>query len=305
MKICTHISILLLLACHTLNAEESEYMSVEEMLKSGKQWISENVSQELVSRAESTDPETVRQFWRQLQTRFQGEHIIDLAPLKNNARLILAFLEQVKDAQPYAVWLNTRMDYFEVANELRFTIPPPRPSQPRNRTAPSAATQRNVWRKQIENEPLSVGAKHYATKLKPIFVSVGISPELIWLAEVESSFNPSARSPSGAAGMFQFMPATARQYGMSTSPVDERLQPEKSARAAARYLKYLHKRFGTWPLALAAYNAGEGKVSRTLKKHNGKSFADIASFLPAETQLYVPKIEAILMKREGVELQDI
>ena len=73
-----------------------------------------------------------------------------------------------------------------------------------------------------------------------------------------------------------------------------------SARAAARYLRTLHGKFGNWALALAAYNAGEGRVSRTLKKQNAKTFTAIADALPAETRMYVPKVCALIAVRAGV-----
>jgi membrane-bound lytic murein transglycosylase D len=125
---------------------------------------------------------------------------------------------------------------------------------------------------------------------------------------VESSFNSKARSPAGAAGLFQLMPATAESLDLSTGIFgigDERLNSEKSGRAAARYLRQLHKRFGNWPLALAAYNAGEGRVAELLKKHKAHTFEGIANRLPAETQMYVPKVEAIMRKREGVAFADL
>jgi hypothetical protein len=81
---------------------------------------------------------------------------------------------------------------------------------------------------------------------------------------------------------------------------DERTDPEKSARAAAQYLRYLHGRFGDWPLTLAAYNAGEGRVGRTLKRANARTFAEIADALPAETRMYVPKVLATIEVRAGV-----
>jgi membrane-bound lytic murein transglycosylase D len=96
------------------------------------------------------------------------------------------------------------------------------------------------------------------------------------------------------------MPETAKSLGLQTFLPDERTHPEKSARAAAQYLRRLHGRFGDWPLALAAYNAGEGRVSRTLAKQNAKTFAEIADNLPAETRMYVPKVLATIEVRAGL-----
>ena len=140
------------------------------------------------------------------------------------------------------------------------------------------------------------------TKLKPVFAQERVPAELVWLAEVESAFDPRARSPVGAAGLFQLMPATAKRYGLRRWPWDQRYQPEPSARAAAQYLKQLHKQFGDWPLTVAAYNAGEGTVQKLLDRFNTRSFDRIATHLPAETQMFVPKVEATLMRREGVKL---
>jgi membrane-bound lytic murein transglycosylase D len=137
-------------------------------------------------------------------------------------------------------------------------------------------------------------------RVQRVFAEEGVPAELAWLAEAESTFNPRARSPVGAKGLFQFMPETAKGLGLQTFLPDERTDPEKSARAAARYLRHLHARFGDWPLALAAYNAGEGRVSRTLKRENAKTFAEIAGELPAETRMYVPKVLATIEVRAGV-----
>ena len=102
------------------------------------------------------------------------------------------------------------------------------------------------------------------------------------------------------------MPATARRYGLKTTwPFDQRLKPEPSARADAQYLRHLHSQFNDWRLALAAYNAGEGTVQNLLTRHKAATYDAIATHLPAETQLYVPKVEAALLRREGVKLSQL
>lgn len=134
--------------------------------------------------------------------------------------------------------------------------------------------------------------------LKDIFRDEGVPHDLIWLAEIESSLNPNAESKAGAVGLFQFMPATAERFGLQLSPIDDRKKPDKSARAAACYLRQLRKEFGDWALALAAYNAGEGRVSRTMKLHNARTFREVAPHLPSETQKYVPRVMAMMALRE-------
>ena len=165
--------------------------------------------------------------------------------------------------------------------------------------------KRSVWDKQLEKRPLPPRAQNFVPRLKPIFIAGGAPSQLVWLAEVESSFNPRAKSPAGAAGMFQLTSPTAKRLGLSTWLPDERLNPDKSARAAAKYLRYLHGRFGDWRLALAAYNAGESCVDGLLKKYRTRSFDAIANHLPSETQMYVPKCEATLKKREGLTLAEL
>ena len=152
---------------------------------------------------------------------------------------------------------------------------------------------------------MPTGASAWAARLKPFFVAERIPEELVWLAEVESSFQPGARSPVGAVGLFQLMPPTAKSLGLSLRPDDERLQPEKSAGAAAKYLRYLYGRFKDWPLALAAYNAGEGRVLGLMEKRKAGTFDQIATRLPAETQMYVPKMNATLLRREGTTLDKL
>jgi hypothetical protein len=154
-------------------------------------------------------------------------------------------------------------------------------------------------------EDLPPGALIYVSRLKPIFIAEGAPPELVWLAEVESGFDTLARSTSGAVGLFQLMPETAKSLGLTLTPWDQRLQPEKNGRAAAQYLKHLHETFGDWRLSVAAYNGGEGLVSRLLEKHVAHTYNEIAAGLPAETQMYVPKVEAAILRREGIALEKL
>lgn len=126
-----------------------------------------------------------------------------------------------------------------------------------------------------------------------------IPRDLIYLAMIESGYEPSATSPVGAAGVWQFMPRTARSFGLEVSSfVDERRDPIRSTDAAARYLAALHRDLGSWHLAAAAYNAGEGRLGRVLERITRREGGDdvlywiIRPYLPRETREYVPKLLA-------------
>lgn len=123
----------------------------------------------------------------------------------------------------------------------------------------------------------------------------GLPPELVGVAAVESGFDPAALSPKGARGLWQLMPETATRYGMVVnSGRDERLDPLKSTFAAARYLKDLYAQFQDWPLALAAYNAGENRIQRSLDRLGARDFRTLSrhAALPEETRRYVPAVLA-------------
>ncbi|HEY1435142.1 MAG TPA: LysM peptidoglycan-binding domain-containing protein [Thermoanaerobaculia bacterium] len=138
----------------------------------------------------------------------------------------------------------------------------------------------------------------YVPMIQGIFAEEGLPQDLAWIAFIESSFLPHARSPRAAQGVWQFMPRTGRQYGLkSNGVVDERSDPEKATRAAAHYLSYLHEIFGDWYLVMAAYNAGEGKILRAMEKTGARDFWQLA-VTPAirkQTQNYVPAFLASVL----------
>lgn len=132
-------------------------------------------------------------------------------------------------------------------------------------------------------------------RLREIFKEEGLPEDLVYLAHVESAFKTSAYSRARARGIFQFISATGRRYGLEINWwVDERADPEKSARASASYLRDLYEEFGDWKLALAAYNAGEGRVRRSIKVGKTRDYWELISrrFFRRETRNYVPAIFA-------------
>lgn len=118
--------------------------------------------------------------------------------------------------------------------------------------------------------------------------------ELKFLSLIESGLNPRIISYAGAGGLWQFMPATGREYGMKRDAyIDERFDPVKSTEAACIYLKRLYRAFGDWEMALAAYNVGPGNVKRAIRRSGSSSFWGIYNFLPKQTRHYVPQFVAM------------
>jgi membrane-bound lytic murein transglycosylase D len=135
----------------------------------------------------------------------------------------------------------------------------------------------------------------YLGMIREVLRSRGLPEELAYTAMIESGFNPVAVSRMGAKGLWQFMAATARRYGLRVDQwIDERLDPEKSTVAAASYLRDLYDMFGSWTLAQAAYNAGEVKVTRAIRATGSSDFWTLAQtkHLKPETRDFVPAIQA-------------
>ena len=279
------------------------------MLDAAQQFAQENLDPDVLRALQSVDRDKVENFLSHYQEYLRGDYVLDVAQLKDAANGILPVLDAHEETQPYAAWLRSRLDYFDAAEELKSAAPPPpkpEPGKPLPPPAnPSFKAEQELWIRKVAPRPWPKGAAEIVPKLKTIFLREHVPGELVWLAEVESGFDARARSPDGAAGLFQLMPATAKDHGLSLWPRDQRRQPEAAAQAAAKYLRALHKKFGDWRLAVAAYNCGEGTVDRALKRRQAKSYEGIATHLPAETQMYVPKVDATIQHREGVGLEDL
>jgi membrane-bound lytic murein transglycosylase D len=138
-------------------------------------------------------------------------------------------------------------------------------------------------------------AGRYEPMIRKIFAEEGVPQDLIYLAEAESGFYPMALSRAGARGMWQFMASRASGYGLERNWwLDERQDPEKATRAAARHLKDLYAQFGDWYLAMAAYNSGPGNVQHAVQRTGYADFWELykRNVLPGETKNYVPIILA-------------
>jgi membrane-bound lytic murein transglycosylase D len=134
-------------------------------------------------------------------------------------------------------------------------------------------------------------AQYYFPMIEEELLKAGLPVELRAMAVIESALVATAKSRVGACGLWQFMPATGKGYGLEiNSMVDERFDPVKSTVAACKHLKYLYNLYDNWSLAIAAYNCGQGNVNKALARAGGnpQSFWDVYWYLPSETRGYVP-----------------
>jgi membrane-bound lytic murein transglycosylase D len=152
-------------------------------------------------------------------------------------------------------------------------------------------------------EALARGGR-YLPEIREVFAAEGVPRDLAYVALVESAFKTGALSRAKARGMWQFMPATGKEYGLTRDWwIDERSNPEKATRAAARYLKSLYETFGDWNLVLAAYNAGPGKVQRGISRYHQSDYWSLrrTRAFKRETKNYVPMIHAAIVVAKAPE----
>ncbi len=283
-------------------ADPVQAPSPDTVYEFGKMLFDQYAPPEVKAQYEFPNREQWDQFAARLQRALQGDSMQELAACEPEARAALAAVRSLPGYEDYADWLEERLDLAAAAGPAAREAPVAPPSAAPAPGQPSfhrALPHYDLWLQRLRDRPPPAGAAGLMPGLRAVFAAEGVPPDLAWMAEVESAFNPKARSPAGARGLFQLMPDTARAAGLSTRLPDERTDPVKSARAAAGLLRRLHGVFGGWPLALAAYNAGEGRVSRTLAARRATTFAEIAPALPAETRLYVPKVYATIAVRTG------
>lgn len=277
-------------------ADEQDVVDTDALLDAGQALWDAYAPPEVKAEYDFPTRAAMDEFLGRLEHALDEGTFEDMAGYAPDARRALAVIRTFEGGDELADWLEPRLDFL-TASQLPIAVEP-EPKQPVD-AKPSPITRR-YWDDVVVSHAVPTRAGDLVPRLKQVFAAEGIPPEWVWIAEVESSMNPKARSPVGARGLFQFMPATARRFGLSTSLPDERTDPEKSARAAARYLRLLHGKFGSWPLAIAAYNAGEGRVARTLQAVRAESYVVVERRLPAETRLYVPKVLATVAKRESI-----
>jgi len=178
-------------------------------------------------------------------------------------------------------------------NEFAGTLPRPQFSMT---PEVKSEIQRLVTRERGTVTQILARKNSHNEMLNRVFEEEGVPIELVNVAAVESRFNPEAKSPAGAKGMWQFMGGTARSYGLRvTNNVDDRTDPVRSTVAAAKHLKDLFLSYNDWHLALAAYNAGIGTINRLVNKDTQGGFWDFARAgkLSGETSNFVPRVIAL------------
>jgi membrane-bound lytic murein transglycosylase D len=290
------------------SAQTNDEAGADDLAGAIQQFAEENLDPDVLQVLQGVGQQQVEDFFSHYREYLRGDYVLDVAQLKDAANAILPLLDAHEETQPYAAWLRTQLDYLDAADELKSATPQPKPEpgKPRKRPPnPSYRIEHEMWIRRVNARPWPKGAAGVVPQMKAVFAAEHVPLELVWLAEVESGFDTRALSPAGASGPFQLMPATAKRYGLSLWPWDERRQVQPSAAAAAKCLRALYAQFRDWRLAVAAYNCGGAQVQKLLDRSDARDYESIATRLPAETQMYVPRVEATILHREGVELEKL
>jgi LysM repeat protein len=210
--------------------------------------------------------------------------------------------EQLSELQQEIQHLRSKLDQLETLNKKNFVNIQKVPV-PLIFCGDTLDIENHFIRERVEREFYSLlgnqgqlqlyikRTQRYLPMITSHLKAAGLPEDLKYLAVHESALLPKIRSRSNAVGLWQFMYSTGRLYGLKINRyIDERRDPEKATKAAVRFLGDLYKQFDSWPLVLAAYNGGQGRLSRSIKKHNSNSLIDLS--LPEETERYYFKIIA-------------
>jgi membrane-bound lytic murein transglycosylase D len=198
----------------------------------------------------------------------------DKKPLKNSSALI-----------NYFAWKNSTNENLNFADE----------DVPVTNAKVNRKIRNSIWKHSyqvLKTDELQEKASKWFPVIEPILKLYGIPEDFKYIPLLESGFNKTVRSPRGAAGIWQFMPGTAREYGLKVGKgKDERLNTRKSTIAACKYIKELYNEFNSWTLAAAAYNAGSTRVHKAINRQNKGNYFYMR--LNRETSRYVYKLVAM------------
>ena len=206
--------------------------SFDDYYDAGKALFDEWAPPEIKAEYEFPSREQWTHFATRLQGALEGNSLEDLAEYEPEARAALAALQSISGTEDYTEWLEERLDYIEAAKRVSVEKEPTTVVEPKGPM--TEIPHLKLWRERLVTRRMPSRATELMPQLAEIFTEEGMPSELAWLAEVESSFNPEARSPVGARGLFQFMPGTAKDMGLSTEKPDERAQGIGHHRAPIR-----------------------------------------------------------------------
>src|SRR6266487_3687322 len=156
-----------------------------EIIQSVQVWIEDNLDEKALDDL-GVDKDRVQQFLIELRRRFQGTYVYDLGALRETATSVLPVLQQFEETRPLAVWLQTRLDYFDVAEQLRREAKPAPEKPPQSRLPnPPPQIERSIWVRELKDRSLPPLAEDYVPRLKQIFAAEKLPPELVWVARSE------------------------------------------------------------------------------------------------------------------------